>query len=78
MDGIRTDIFLQDCLHATRRWPAIPRVGDLMWIANVERAPRGAPVDVSDWCVVESVRWIDNGRGDLSHVDIYVKYQPSD
>lgn len=77
MDGIRTDIYLNDRLHNSRIWPAVPRVGDLMWVYNVFQSPRRTSVHVADWCIVEQVRWLDTGKGDLSHVDIYVKHQPT-
>ena len=69
MLGIKTDIFLRDHLHGSRRWPAVPRVGDLMWIgAAITDGDRKAAA----WCKVDGVRWIDNGHGELDHVDIFV------
>lgn len=67
-DLIRTDIFVKGKLHGSRRWPAVPRVGELMSVDNVV-------YDEDDshaaWCLIESVRWVDH-RGELSHVEIDV------
>lgn len=72
MQGIRTDIFLNDRLHGSRRWPAVPRCGDLLWVGN---AIQDGERKTAAWCVIELVRWIDN-QGELSHVDIFVRLVP--
>lgn len=71
---IRTDIYLDGSLHGARRWPAVPRTGDLLWVYN---AQRDEDRKTAAWCLVQQVRWIDDGDGELSHVDIYVTLAPS-